>query len=557
MRQIPSVLKAAFDSPMRRPALKVYAWDPSTITISQLVSATSNHTDELPDPLDLTPYISDITWSNTQLAFTLTDPADWFHPDTGQYRGYLKDAAIIRLVEGDEAVPNEEFWINTFTGQIHGQVGWKKNRKDPLMEATITAYDRGQTQSFKRRLITSTQYTVGTDIGIALSDIILTFMGMTAAESRVPPVIGRQFQHQVNQLCQVAPWDAISAILEVVCDIPFFDGDGRLAYINMNLQRSPDKILTDYDEFAEFEVPENNQDAVNEVTVTFLDAELERVDSYVQKLGDAQVTTGFFSMHEKLPCWWSDDHSQRADSTYMKVIKSVNSGLLPVGTERYTQEDLFHGQIDVDISVWVPILATVMIMEYLAAALIPDKTAPISSANLEPIPVIVAPGGGAGTIAPGTCLVSQLTPTPVAGFTIPWGRIIQAQASAGIMLIMMSMGSAQYEIWGTPFDFAYLEKQSIAIVDGLDYWLENNLDIKNDFIGSFDQADVVSMTNLIWQQSQSLPRRITIKDDPTLEPGDIVALPDGRQIVINTLQKRIQRGEISSVIIDGGKVLTP
>ena len=129
MRQIPSVLKAAFDSPMRRPALKVYAWDPSTITISQLVSATSNHTDELPDPLDLTPYISDITWSNTQLAFTLTDPADWFHPDTGQYRGYLKDAAIIRLVEGDEAVTNEEFWINTFTGQIHGQVGWKKTAK--------------------------------------------------------------------------------------------------------------------------------------------------------------------------------------------------------------------------------------------------------------------------------------------------------------------------------------------------------------------------------------------------------------------------------------------
>ena len=113
-------------------------------------------------------------------------------------------------------------------------------------------------------------------------------------------------------------------------------------------------------------------------------------------------------------------------------------------------------------------------------------------------------------------------PTTFLQSTISVGRIIQAQASAGIMLIMMSMGRAQYEIWGTPFDYAYLEKQSIAMVDGLDYWLENNLDIKNDFIGFFpDQADVVSTTNLIWQQSQSLPRRITIKDDPTLEPGDI------------------------------------
>ena len=201
-------------------------------------------------------------------------------------------------------------------------------------------------------------------------------MGLTTAETRIPAVMAAVPAPSEPDVPD-NPVGCDLCILEVVCDIPFFDGDGRLAYINMNLQRSPDKILTDYDEFAEFEVPENNQDAVNEVTVTFLDAELERVDSYVQKLGDAQVTTGFFSMHEKLPCWWSSDHTQRADGTYMKVIKSVNSGLLPVGTERYAQKDLFHGQVDVDISCWVPILATVMILEYLAAALIPDRTTPL------------------------------------------------------------------------------------------------------------------------------------------------------------------------------------
>ena len=80
------------------------------------------------------------------------------------------------------------------------------------------------------------------------------------------------------------------------------------------------------------------------------------------------MTTGFFSRHETLPCWWSEDHRQRASGTDMKVIKSVNSGPLPVGTERYTEGDEFHGQIDVDISIWVPILVTVMLAEYLAAA---------------------------------------------------------------------------------------------------------------------------------------------------------------------------------------------
>jgi hypothetical protein len=86
---------------------------------------------------------------------------------------------------------------------------------------------------------------------------------------------------------------------------------------------------------------------------------------------------------------------------------------------------------------------------------------------------------------------------------------------------MMSIGSAQYEVWGTPYDYAYLEKKSIAIEDGLDYWLENEKEIKNDFIGTHDQADTVAVTELIWEKSLSWPRRYVIEDDPSLEPGDI------------------------------------
>jgi hypothetical protein len=139
----------------------------------------------------------------------------------------------------------------------------------------------------------------------------------------------------------------------------------------------------------ELEVPERSQDAVNKVIVTFLDSKLERVDGPYQLLGTAQVTTGFFSMGEKLECWWSEDHKQRADGTHMVVIKSVNSGLLPVGTESYQEMDEFHGLITVKIHVWVPILATVMIAAYLAAAYLPDKTA-----GGQPVQVSRRPGPG-------------------------------------------------------------------------------------------------------------------------------------------------------------------
>lgn len=554
MRYIPASFQDVLDSRRRRPAYKIYAWDPGTVTISRVASATSNLNSSIPMPMDITPYASEISWSDKQLSFTMVDPRNLFHPDTGAYRNYLGDGAILRLVEGDEVL-SETDWVTSFTGQIHGQVGWKKARHTGNVTAKVSVFGRGETQAFKRRKITTREYSVGTDLGIALYDICETFMGLTQAEVRIPFTLGRQFKHKVNQLAQVSPWEGISSLLEVVCYQPNFDGEGKLTYVNKSLQRPMAKVLADYVSCVELEVPENSQDGINKVKVVFLDAALSRVDGPHQKLGDAQVTTGFFSMHERLECWWSEDHKQRADGTTMQVIKSVNSGLLPVGTESYEQKDDFHGEIEVAISVWVPILATVMALAYVAAALIPDETLPVNSSSLIPVPVQVGPTGTGATVGP--VLVFQVTPTPIAGFTVPWGRVIQAAAMLGIMLIMMSIGSAQYEVWGTPYDYAYLEKMSIAMEDGLDYWLENEKEIKNDFIGTHDQADTIAVTELIWEKSLTRTRRIVIEDDPSLEVGDIVGIPDGRKILITGLSKKIKRGEVPSLVIDGCKVMTP
>lgn len=565
MRYIPASFQDVLDSRRRRPAYKIYAWAPGTVTISQIASATSNLNSSIPMPMDITPYASEISWSDKQLSFTMVDPRNLFHPDTGAYRNYLSDGAILRLVEGDEML-SETDWVTSFTGQIHGQVGWKKARNTGNVTAKVSVFGRGETQAFKRRKITTREYSVGTDLGIALYDICETFMGLTQAEVRIPFTLGRQFKHKVNQLSQVSPWEGISSLLEVVCYQPYFDGEGKLTYVNKSLQRPMAKVLADYVSCVELEVPENSQDGINKVKVVFLDAALSRVDGPHQKLGDAQVTTGFFSMHERLECWWSEDHKQRADGTAMQVIKSVNSGLLPVGTESYEQKDDFHGEIEVAISVWVPILATVMALAYVAAALIPDATESTSKGFTLPT-VLSAPGEitlfSSPTGGPVTGVITMLPISVVAeevpglSFTIPWGRVIQAAAMLGIMLIMMSIGSAQYEVWGTPYDYAYLEKTSIAMEDGLDYWLENEKEIKNDFVGTHDQADTIAVTELVWEKSQTRTRRIVIEDDPSLEVGDIVGIPDGRKILITGLSKKIKRGEVSSLVIDGCKVMTP
>jgi len=66
----------------------------------------------------------------------------------------------------------------------------------------------------------------------------------------------------------------------------------------------------------------------------------------------------------------------------------------------------------------------------------------------------------------------------------------------------------------------------------------------------------VAVTELIWEKSQANPRRIVIEDDPRLEPGDIIVLPDGRKMVILSLSKKVKRGEVLDLTLDCSKVLT-
>lgn len=522
MRQLSTALQAALTDGKRRPAYKLLAFDPAVDTISAIVTGSYTQT-----PFDLTPYASDISWTPAQLGFNLVDPQAIFHPDLGAEKRYLADGAIIRLREGDSRV-SETDWSWSFTGLIRGQIGWQSNRQSQVLSAKVTAFSRDNNQALKRRLITSHTYTVGTELGSILQDVANAYLGFTTPEIRIPASIGMQTLFISTQLSQMAPWDAVTKILETVGRVPFIDGDGRLSWYNKRMNRAPDRILSDYKDILDYQVPENNKDVYNKIKVTFIDSNLSKSEGTDQKLGTAQVTTGFFSMGEKLACYWSDDHTQRAENTRLKIIKSVNSGLLPVGKETYSQEDDFHGVIKIEISVWVSILATVMLLEYLAAAAIPDDV----------VVTVESFGIGAGE-----------------GITISVGRILQAQAMVAIMLIMMSLGSAQYEVWGTPIDYAYKEEYSYAQEDGLSYWQLNQKEIKNDLLGSYDRADYLALTELIWEKSNAYPRKLAIADDLALEQGDIIELPDGRKFCIINMAKTIKRSEIPILNLDGIKVL--
>lgn len=512
----------------RQPAYKLLAFDPAQDSLSAVVTGTQTQT-----PFDLTPYCTSLSWSPAQLTFTLADPQKIFHPDKGASRQYLADSAIIRLVEGDVRLPQSE-WINSFTGCIKGQIGWQNNRSQQILQAKVTVFSRDNAQGLKRRLVTTPSYTVGTDVGKPFYDLAMSYIGMSAREIRVPAVLGLQLRSQITQFCQMAPWDALTKILEAVGQVPFFDGDGRLACWNKNMHRAPDRILTNGKYILDDQIPANTQDNINYIRVNFLDSQLTQVTGPYQKIGSAQITTGFFTMQEKLNCFWSKDGTQRAYGTEMKVMKSVNSGLLPVGTESYEQIDDFHGVITVDIGPWVPGLIGIDLAAYVYGQMHHQDE-------------VVVPLGSTG-------------------WTIPLGRLLSATELMAIMIIMASLGSAQYEIWGYPYDFVYLKQHSEAIESTLDaqgnpqaipYYQQNQRQIDNDLIGSFDQADTIALTELTWEKSKCYPRNLVMEDDPALEIGDIVQLADGRKFLIQDMNKNIQRGEVPTLQINAIKVMTP
>jgi hypothetical protein len=536
MRPISTALAAFMRDYKSQPDYRIYAFRPYEDSYTKIITnPTACH------PLDITDLCSEISWTPTQVEFTFKDSTGDFNPDGGQYRSYLADGCILRLKEGDSRV-SEDQWVWTFTGAIRGQLGWVMNRAKKTLESKVTVYSRDNTSAFKKRQMTTQNYTKGSDLGVALRDIC-KLMGITDGEIRIPYTLGRSFYFNNNQICQLAPWDGMSQLLEVAMGVPTFDGEGKLNYYSKNMNRPADVVFNDDSYILDYQVVARADDAINKVQVTFLDSNMTKVGSTCQKLGEANITTGFFTFAEHLDCYFSQDKKQRAENTFMKVIKSINANLLPIGSESYEQIDDFHGEITISIGIWVPLLATAMLAAYVASAFIPDYSTPGQ-------PII------------GVAMVAGTGPMPVIGTTklphptLSWGKVIQAAALIGIMYIMMCLGSCQYEIWGIPYDMAYIEKRSIAIVEGIEYYEENELNIKNDFVGTQDWSDTLAMTELTYQQSKACPRQITIRDYLGLEIGDIIQLEDGRKICISNMKKTIKRGQNTPLVIDGFKVLT-
>ncbi|MGH7343288.1 MAG: hypothetical protein ACREK4_00115 [Candidatus Rokuibacteriota bacterium] len=376
----------------------------------------------------------------------------------------------------------------------------------------ITLRSRDAFGLWRDNRFTTQVYPAGTEFAAIAKDIA-SALGLKPVEYRLPAT-GFVTPHTNSQMSDMSPWEMLETLHMAAGLSPFFDPLGKLKTYRRDTRRPADLTLGKDRVIAI--TGSKARPPITNVKVKWLSRHLSKVVQQDQFITGDTVTAGFFKLEQKREQWFSDDRTQRAEATYMKVIQSVNSGLLPVGDEEYVQISTRNGLLIVTTSAWVPALATASIVLMLIATAIPDGV--------------------------------------TVGATIPAGRLVHGIAEAIILLVMMSLGTGQYEFWGQPFDYVHAKNTTEAFDKNAPQWMDIEQVIDNDFIYNESHAKAVAIRELLYESAGAISWGATIVDDPRVEIGDIIALPDLSRLYITSWERNLTRGEEATLDLRGFRV---
>lgn len=518
---------------IQRPLFKILSYDITQATGETWGTIIRGNINQI--PIDLTNIVSKITWSYDKLSISLADDTGSFDPDFGISRFSISPGRGIRLIEGFEGLPEDE-WIVTFSGIIQGSYTWSRKRGS-LSLVSFNVFSRESNQSWKRRSVTSKSFTVGTDWSVMFFQLVQDSMGLEKNEIAVQEPWNLLFDKVANQIVNISPWEGLSSLASGNLNRLWFNGKGQLASYPITLDRvdltiSDEKLISSYSQSG------NDQEVINKVIVIYLDNVLTKVIGTQQSLGTANITTGFFDLETKLDVFWSEDKMQRAENVELIVKSSINQNDLgiSIGSEKLQINDEFGGQLIITVSAFVSALAVAGIAGIAASAFIPNETVGIVNTVVQ-----VGPSGTGTGIGTAT------------GETINTGTAIFAVSIILVLLAMMILGTGIYEIVGRPYDYAFLEKQVVALIDNIPFWEEKEKIIKNDFVSTEEASHQIALAELLFEQSKGRPRNLILINDPRIERGDIIQLPSGVRIFVQNISKTIVRGEQIAMSVQGFK----
>jgi hypothetical protein len=376
---------------------------------------------------------------------------------------------------------------------------------------TLTARSRDALPKWRNQRRVTDIYPTASYIDTIVRDVGAA-LGLTEDEIVLPPLT-LAVPHSNLQLADQTAWEMLETLLLPAGYSPLVDGLGRLrARPRDVLGRSPDLSLTA--ERIVAVTSARGRSPVSAARLKWLDPNLSETVQSGRSLAGANITAGFFQVEQKQDVFWSDDRTQRARDTYLVVKQSANSGLIKVCDERYTETSHTGGAITLETASWVPGLLAIF-LAIKAAGAIPD-------------------------IAP-----------PSGGPTAPVGKMAHAALELSVLLVMTSIGTGVYEVWGTPFDFVHARNITEAYDAASPDWGEAVAEFDSDLIINADHARAVAARELIYRNKSAQRYGVQIIDDPRIEPGDLIALPDGSRLYVTSYRRQLGRDAPAVLDIEG------
>ena len=462
-----------------------------TATMLQVIRGTSA------DAVDMSPYLENGQMSALEVSITLRWHLELYgagQPTPGQ---------ILEV-----QLENKQCWVGVV--QAINEYQLSSGRKS----MTVVARSRNALPRWRDTRQATDVYPLSTPLNWIVSNIAGA-LGLDATDEVLIPQLGVYTMQNNIQMADLTPWQMLTTLMQPSGLEPFVDARGRLKTINRDTTRASDVVLTDNRRLININGSKARA-TVTEVKIRWLDPMLREVSQQSQNLAAATITAGFFKLTQNKDIAFSRDGTQRARDTYMVVKASANAGLLNFCTERYSQKSITTGLITVRTSIFAPALATIALLTSIQAGYIPD--------------------GVAGTV------------------TIPIGKIVHAVSNGALLLIMMSVGTGQYEIWGTPYDMVHTRNSTTAYNPAAKDWEVNVLEIESDFVVNEAAALNFATRELIYNFRSASSYNITIVDDLRIEPGDIVELSDGSRVYVTEYSRELTSGSPAMLKLTGFRV---
>lgn len=525
----------------RWPAWRVLVWNPRQITINELASGQFKVA-----PIDLSDYVETLQYEEN-VGFENSD-----NPTTTRCsfrfrrnrlglddlrRGLIDDGVLVRVYSGDRRVRMED-WVCIFTGTFRGRAADDPGTPSQLTEF-MEAAAYGREERFLNLTATTDKFGKDTDVGQIALAIATEIMGLGQDEVLIGAQ-GFKSQHVSNQVVDTNCLDALYQLLFVVGKKPKFDSLGRLCAVEVDLDKPAARILSAGDHTVEqITAQPNDVEVNNSVLLHGLSSVMTKAASASQLLVTLDAVTGFFDSEFKKQVYYSQDHSQRAQNTFLTTKKKIW-----FSDAKWTPEDEFHGLLDIDthyLSLAREIIFAVYLASELAIAAIDYYFQAAGSGATGVIVQVVTFGAATATLASERLAL----------------KIISQVALAALLWAMQFIGSGTYEIWGEPFEYVYQELQSRALLPGLDPDEIRQADFRNDFLSTMDELDVRVRELLRRELVKDQLFQITMMDDPLLEVDDVLETSSGERFYVLNVRKNFQREKKATMTLTCWKIFDP